>query len=86
MVKKMSVRTVLRQGSFVWRVVSTWNSLSGKVVAVEGVDKCKWDLDRYLFALEIEGIWLACVIGGWATILELMQRRHGGLVVLVLWI
>ena len=28
-----------------------------KVVAAEGVDKFKWDLDRYLDALTIEGYW-----------------------------
>ena len=47
-VKKTRVRTVLRQGSFSRRVVNAWNGLPGKVVTVEGVDKFKWDLDRYL--------------------------------------
>ena len=50
-VKMMKVRTVLRQGSFCWRVVIAWNGLPGKVVAAEWVDKFKWDLDRYLNAL-----------------------------------
>ena len=37
--KKMRVRTVLRQGSFSWRVVNSWNDLPGKIVTVEGVDR-----------------------------------------------
>ena len=38
-VKKMIMRTVLRQGSFTRSVVNPWHGLPGKVVAVEGVDK-----------------------------------------------
>ena len=41
MVKKMRVKTVLRQGSFSQRGVNVWNCLPGKLVAAEGVDKIK---------------------------------------------
>ena len=36
------------------RVVNARNGLLGKVVVVVGMDKFKWDLNRYLDALEIE--------------------------------
>ena len=48
------VRTVLRQGSFSGRVVNAWSGLSRKVVAVSGVDKVKWELDRFLDTLETD--------------------------------
>ena len=37
---KMRVRTVLRQGSFSWRVVNAWNGLPGKVVEAEVGREC----------------------------------------------
>ena len=53
--KKRSVKTVVRQGTFTQRVVNVWNSLPGKVVAAEKVEKFKLELDRYLELMEIEG-------------------------------
>ena len=46
---------VIRQGSFSWRVVNAWNGLPGKVVAAEKVEKFKFELDRYLEVMEMEG-------------------------------
>ena len=46
---------VVRQGTFTQRVVNAWNSLPGKVVAAEKVDKSKLELDRYLEVIEVEG-------------------------------
>jgi len=51
-------------------------------VAVEGVDKFKWELDRYMDALEIKGYgdigrtW-SLLVCGW-VILGLVQHRHDG--------
>ena len=45
---------------------NAWNGLPRKVLATSGVDKFKWDFDRYLDALEIEGYWgywLLCMGG-----------------------
>ena len=49
------VNTVARQETFTQRVVNAWNSLPGKVVAAETVDKFKLELDRYLEVMEIDG-------------------------------
>ena len=54
-VKKRRVETVVRQGTFTQRVVNAWNGLPGKVVAAETVDKFKFELDKYLEVMEIEG-------------------------------
>ena len=55
-VKKRRVKTIVRQGTFTQRVViNVWNGLPGKVVAAEKVDKFKFELDRYLEVMEIEG-------------------------------
>ena len=66
-------------------MVNVWNGLSGKVVAAEGVNKFKCDLDRSLDAWEMEvcGI-LACVdckllVCQWVvTALGLVRRMHDG--------
>ena len=52
-VKKRRVKMVARQGS----VTQSGNGLPGKVVAAETVDKFKFELDRYLEVLEIDGYW-----------------------------
>ena len=52
---KRRVKTVVREGTFTQRVVNAWNGLPGKVVAAKKVDKFKFELDRYLEVLEIEG-------------------------------
>ena len=44
-VEKMRVRIVSRQGSFSQRMVCTLNGLRGKVMAVERVDKIKYEYD-----------------------------------------
>ena len=65
-VKKMRIMTVLKQRSFSQRVVNAWNGPPKKVVAAEGLNKFKCDLDRYLGALQVEvvwGYWLVCMVG-----------------------
>ena len=54
-VNKRRVKTVVSQGTFTQRVVNAWNGLPGKVVAAEKVDKFKFEFDRYLEVMEIEG-------------------------------
>ena len=54
-VKKRRVKMVVRQGTFIRRVVNAWNGLPGKVVAAETVDKFKLELDRCLEVIEMEG-------------------------------
>ena len=54
-VKKRTVKTVVRQGGHLFRVVDAWNGLPGKVVAAEGLDKFTLELNRYLEVIEIEG-------------------------------
>ena len=46
---------VVRKGTFTQRVVNAWNGLPGKVVAAETADKFKFELDRYLEVMEMEG-------------------------------
>ena len=53
-VKKRRVKTVVRQGTFIQRVVNARNGLPGKVVVAETVDKFKLELDRYLKVMEID--------------------------------
>ena len=46
---------VVRQGTFIQRVVNAWNGLPGKVVVAEKGDTFKLELDRQLEVMGIEG-------------------------------
>ena len=51
---EMGVRMLIRQGSFIQRVVDTWTSLIANVVEAKIVNRVKLELDRNLEALERE--------------------------------